>query len=43
MDSSEIFITGFCTGVFSGIIAAFVFEFTTYLISRLWLRWKRLR
>ena len=43
MDASEIFMAGFFSGVFSGITAAFIFEFTTYLISRLRRRLKYLR
>ena len=43
MDASEIFMAGFFSGVFSGIDSAFVFEFTTYLISRLRRRMKHFR
>ena len=43
MDASEIFMTGFCSGVLSGIFSALAFEFATYLISRLRRRLKYIR
>ena len=42
MDSSEIFITGFGTGMFTGVISAYAIELMTWLISHLWHRWQRL-
>ena len=33
MDSSEIFITGFGTGMFTGVISAYAIELMTWLIS----------
>jgi hypothetical protein len=42
MDSSEIFITGFGTGMFTGVISAYAIELMTWLISHLWHRWQQL-
>jgi len=41
MDSGEIFLMGFGSGVFTGVVAAILFEFLTFLVTELLKRRKR--
>ncbi len=41
MDSSEIFLMGFGSGVFTGVVAAILFEFLTFLVTEFLKRRKR--
>ena len=41
MDSSEIFLTGFAAGMFTGVVAAILFEFLGFLFTEFLKRRKR--
>lgn len=41
MDSGEIFLMGFGTGVFSGVVATILFEFLGFLFTEFLKRRKR--
>jgi hypothetical protein len=41
MDSGEIFLMGFGPGVFTGVVAAILFEFLTFLVTEFLKRRKR--
>lgn len=41
MDSGEIFLMGFGSGVFTGVVAAILFEFLTFLVTEFLKRRRR--